>query len=367
MSDQLFFGTFLAERPWAIERTVRRDPADEGSNPTDMTGEPWFVEALEEVRTIGRSIIEAPAFKRLEHISFLGILSPVYWVLGPDELFQPWRARSCYCDGSRAEHSIYVAALAFTISHRLGLSEREKRYAVAWGLSHTSEPALSRATGMRSGDLRREMIAGSRRLLGEYSLVDAVGDTGIDADVLAGLFERRNGGRIPGKLTLLRDVVHSPLTPDTLDGIWRAGLAFGIHVPAPTATFMSFWSAGEDEITLRRGAAAGPARFWRRKSELYEEVINSTAMIAYESSWSDALEGVFGHISLIDSLKLSEEDLIQAVHRRGRRNAGRVVRYKAPHRYWVRDSATDNADIPLAAVGDFFCKGAGVASDVHER
>ena len=128
---------------------------------------------------LAEPLYQSKAFQRLESITFLGILSPRFHGVIDSPLFHSHSIEMEKDDGSRADHSLGVAFLAFSIASDLGLSLEGQRYATAWGLlhdiatwplSHTGEAAFSALTLVGSKELREKMIIGSKQLPQEFCL-----------------------------------------------------------------------------------------------------------------------------------------------------------------------------------------------------
>ena len=75
--------------------------------------------------------------------------------------------------------------------------------------------------------------------------------------------------------------------------------------------------------------------FWRGKSAIYERFINREDVILWESAWAVALQRCCHGVSLLESLELSEDELVGAVKSRGLPTVARVVRYKEPQEYII--------------------------------
>jgi hypothetical protein len=158
----------------------------------------------------------------------------------------------------------------------------------------------------------------------------------IDPSALVSLFDL---GDFPAEeeLALFKQVVRSPLTPDTLEGIWRCGLVFDVPVTQPDAVVAAL-------IRHRRTACLDGRRiptvlkFWRSKSDIYYRFINREDVILWESAWAVALQRCCSGVSLAESLELGEDELISAVKRMGLPPASRVVRYKEPQEYIINDA-----------------------------
>lgn len=301
-----------------VPTTPRSEAAPEGKTE----------ESLEILRGLAEPLLESKAFKRLAGITFLGILSPRFTHAGDER------------DGTRADHSAEVARRAVEIAQSLGLSLSVQRYAAAWGLlhdiatwplSHTSEPAFVRLTGVDARSLREMMVCGHHDLPSEFCVREALRETGVDPGQLSRLF----AGDLfyeSLELRLLSQVVHCRFTPDTLEGMHRTGVSFGVQVPAPQTTsrifrreFFDVVFSVEDVGLIRE--------FWSAKSRLYAEYINSPVAIARDTTWSTTIERSFAHVSLARSLFLTEADVRRAVVQFEVPLHNTTDRYKSPLSY----------------------------------
>lgn len=315
------------------------------------TVDDWAESCEVYLRPVAGSILESPAFERLGGITFLGVLSPRYSKALPHAP-----------DGSRQDHSRGVAVLAYELARRLALSPMAQRYAAAWGLlhdiatwplSHTSEPAFEDIVGITSRYLRRAMILGSSEIPRCYRLREALDQMGLEAEKLVELFDATAE---PGDrdLRILWQIIHSPITPDTLEGIWRAGLVFGVTVPGPMRLIAGIRCEGADAIV---DCAQVPvvAEFWRAKAEVYDQFINSRSAVALESLCAEAILKRHQRLRKIErALRLTEVDLLPAIER-ARHGQLRLpfeeYRYKPPHKYFL-NSALDRLPMAPSTVQD---------------
>jgi hypothetical protein len=299
---------------------------------------------LPELEALAGPLLDSPAFRRLGSVTFLGILSPRFHSVASSPL-RGVDLATPVDDGSRQEHSVGVALTALDLARRLGLSAQGQRYAVAWGLthdlaswplSHTSEPAFQTITGLTSRQLRDRMLFGSEDLPPRYRLDRVLREVQVDPTVLAGLFSR-----IPlppdEDLALLKQVVGSPLTPDTLEGTWRCGVVCGVPVPAPGELLPAVIRRG-GTVYLDRRYLPVVLEFWDRKAEVYRRYINREDVVLWESAWSLVIQRECAGMTLAESLEVSEETLVGKVLAAGLPERSRVVRYKEPQEYFVNSS-----------------------------
>lgn len=296
------------------------------------------------LQAIAGPLLAAQAFARLSRVTFLGILSPRYNQLPG----APHTAHRNAHDGTRADHSIGVAAIVLSMADTLSLSLRAKRYATAWALthdlatwplSHTGDAAFSRTTELQLRYLRREMIEGSYRLPDRLKVLNELRYMQVDADTLLALFDRDTSG-LDLELELLRQIIHSPITPDTLEGMARSGSVFGVDVPNPDHLISAVYRDVFSHAVINHRQSASVLKFWRAKSKIYDTYINNWRSIEFESAWTLAIEDAFQRLSLDETLELSEPDLIAAVLMRGTPRFRNVRRYKNPLTYTVSPELT---------------------------
>jgi len=300
---------------------------------------------LSELEALAHSLLHSQAVQRLRNVTFLGLLSPRFRDIVSSPLWSS-AEKTTVCDGSRYDHCVGVALIALDAARKLNFSERGQRYAVAWGLthdiatwplSHTGEPAFAAITGVSAGDLRLAIILGSDIAPERYRLAHTLRGLGIDPPTLASLFNRNGISPEDSELVLLKQLVKSPLTPDTLEGIWRCGVVWGLPVTAPENITAA--------LTRTRHAVCLMARqfpvvldFWKHKGEIYHRFINREDVVLWESAWTVTLQQCYSGISLADSLELEEDEMVRTAKRAGLPTVSRVVRYKEPQAYIINDA-----------------------------
>ena len=286
---------------------------------------------------IAGPLLDCEAFKRLSLTTFLGVLSPKFAPLTDAPV-----AFTGVADGSRRDHSIGVAALLLDICDSLSLSQESCRYAVAWGLihdiatwplSHTGEAAFTQTLDIDARTLRIQMIEGSKKLPSSLHLHKAISAMGIDKDVLISLLDSKETAK-PEGLQKIWSIIHSPITPDTLEGIWRTGQVFDVDVPEPR-TVASAIDNNLFGLVILKAKSKPVLSFWRRKEDVYEKVINRKKIISWESMWSFSIAHYFRGIELEKSLYLDEEVIIKEVLRKGLLKTTKIQRYKSPLKYYL--------------------------------
>jgi hypothetical protein len=324
-------------------RTYREELPRQGNAVKGLTENPFsqWHQRLTELHALARPLLHSRAVQRLTGVTFLGILSPRFREVIHSPLW-PEASLDGVEDGSRYDHTLGVALVALDIARRFDFSEHGQRYAAAWGLthdiaswplSHTSEPALSAITSMSDRNLRAGILLGSPEVPDRYHLVAILRELDIDPVVLASLFDR-SGIAADEELALFKQVIRSPLTPDSLEGMWRCGLVFGVPVMHPDEVVSAFLR-NRGVACLDRRRMPVVLDFWQGKSTIYERFINREDVILWQSAWSAALQRCCAGVSLADSLELSEDELVSAVKRQGLPSVPRVIRYKEPQEYII--------------------------------
>lgn len=323
--------------------------------------------AKTDFRATAISIVQSAAFRRLYGVSFLGILSPKYRDL-PQFPSVLARGGQVSAEQTRAHHSVAVAYMAFDAVSRLGFSKQVQRYATVWGLchdiatwplSHTGEAAFSQTTGIGSQSLREMMVKGDSRLPDRLSLFSAIRDAGVNHEVILALFDKQSV--LPSEeLDVFSKLIHSEINPDTFEGMNRSGRVFGVPMPRRSLFGSLFGSDLLTPLGLGRKGTETALAFWRGKSRIYRDFINSNRTVEFESRWSVSIRNIFAKHDLVRSLDLSEVDLLYGVVTGRLDVALDVVRYKAPHHYtlgteYMRRRALDGG-VPVDKLREIFVK-----------
>ena len=322
-------------------------------------------------------IVTSNSFLRLCDVTFLGILSPRYAALpGHPLVGRRTKVKRLGCDGSRADHSLGIAALVAKFCDAFSLSTNAKRYGIAWALthdiatwplSHTGEVAFSAITGVTHKHLRQKMVTGDTTLPSEFHLSVQLREMGVDPDRLILLFTKNKAYKSykeSSEFSRLHSFIHSAITPDTLEGIHRSGVAIGIRVPDPFSILDSFEVREIDYINdtiVRKRDSRSVLEFWRQKKKIYEVYINAPRTVAFESRWSRGIREAFKCTSVTESLRLVESDIVEEVSKRGLPARDSVLRYKAPQQYFLHDSLkrkrTLGTDYPVESLNDMLRRG----------
>lgn len=220
-----------------------------------------WVEDLERVAGV-RTVLESRAFKRLEHVSFLGAL---------DYIAVNSKARKT--PRTRAWHSKHVAALANYVATKRNYDKDLKRHLIIAGLlhdighiplSHSVEPYVKRSLGIGHHEIGEAIINGDSALGDQLSkaLANMV-DQKFLIQLLNGYASQTVGG----------DLFSSPINIDTIDGITRTYgyLAKPTHnhnINVLNVASASFLDNDENPKKVLD-------QFWKTKHFVYANLINS--------------------------------------------------------------------------------------------
>lgn len=284
-------------------------------------------------------LLQSMAFKRLSHVTFLGILSPRFRELPGS----PHRAPASLKDGTRAHHSVGVAQILLRMAHGLRLSWRTQRYAAAWALthdiatwplSHTGDAGFEGVTNTAGRNLRRMMIEGDQRLSSHLSVRRELREMRVDPGILLALYSPKPIIVDP-ELSILWKIIHSPITPDSVEGMARSGYVYDVEVPSPERVVRAVYRDMFSDVIVDSNQSSSVIDFWRAKSRIYDRHINSARSIEFESAWSRAIENIYARArpTLDDTLHLSEDHLVAMVLTRGAPRFDRIKRYKSPLAY----------------------------------
>lgn len=203
------------------------------------------------------------------------------------------------------------------------------------------------------------MLTSGHQIPSSLWLRNPLDEMNVRPSVLLALFDRDRNvlnaevtGGVREEFQMLWSVIHSPLTPDTLEGIWRAGLSLGTRVPAPDEIQLAvFRSLAGAKVAKRRSKPL--LRFWRSKSRVYECQINRPDVVRWESSWAAAILRLFAGIGIGKSLELDEATIVARVlaNTMTEEDGHELFRYKPPRRYFLSDDHRRResliADLPM--------------------
>jgi hypothetical protein len=294
-----------------------------------------------ELNFFASELLQAPALLRLKGVSFLGVLSPRYsnTVKSPPVVRRRISGMRLPSDGSRFSHSIGVADLALRICREVGFSETLQKYVVAWGLfhdlgnwplSHTAQRAFESVQKVDVKTLRRWMIVDDERAPKKYHSAKFLEAFGVDPYRLAAFFMNEPDR----ELAPLHILTKSRLTPDMLEGIWRAGRSLGVVVPDPYYFQFAFSQDLFSDLRLRQSHSDGALDFWRAKKEIYRAFFGAKSVVLWESAWSLAIQNDLAsrQLSLLECLELDESKLVARVLERGIHQVKKQHRWKPPLR-----------------------------------
>lgn len=284
-------------------------------------------------------IFDSPAFKRLNSITFLGILSPQFAEKTKSPIFESESLKKSkyISDGSRRDHSVGVAIIAYRICCHLGFNETQLKYALAWGLlhdlgnwplSHTAQRAFTELLGVDTKIVREWLIIDDNRSPKKYRSAEYLEKSDIDPERMLGLFRKKPDNELKPVSLIFR----SKLTPDMLEGVWRSGRAFGVMAPDPSQFNHSFHSDILKDICVVSDSRKAAIDFWKVKRNIYSRFFGSETVIRWESAWSAAVLDIFSkeELSLESSLDLKENEIINKVCKNGLPKIDFIHRWKPP-------------------------------------
>jgi hypothetical protein len=141
------------------------------------------------------------------------------------------------------------------------------------------------------------MIRGDRLLPEAMTVSSPLKELAIDPNKLLSLFDKVYPPR-QKELAVLWSIINSPLTPDSLDGIWRCARSFKVRVKYPE-DWIPYFRSGLFEPCIQGRGSIDARLFWAKKSLVYEHFINRQDVVAFESAWSEAIRVCFSGQSLV--------------------------------------------------------------------
>lgn len=309
----------------------------------------YMDEALKNLLPSFGEIIVSKAFQRLRKITFLGILSHTYKKNNTEPLFRPLimnlkEHNTTYPDQTRFEHSINVANLSFLISKHLALSQYATNHFVSWGLihdmaawplSHTGEVAFSEITNVSSNELRRKIILSDKSIPNWLGLKQTLINCDVDPKQLLKLLNKKENNTTTPDMSIVWQIIHSRLTPDTLEGIWRSCCHFGVKESIIPNEMVECFDREGSIAQFNTKMINKIFIFWNNKSYVYSNIINDTEIVRWESACSSFLRNQYVDVSLEESLSLSEKDLANQLLKHIGKQSG-VFRYKPPLKYKMK-------------------------------
>lgn len=218
----------------------------------------WADDLLENDMVL--SVVRSDAFLRLEHISFLGALDYTCPTKGIEKH-----------ERSRAEHSLYVAAIANYVSHRREYPTELKNHLIVAALlhdighpplSHSAEPFIKKEIGYGHHEAGEQIITGKNAL--GHSLFKTL-QSYCDVDFILALINGEVDSAYGG------DLFNSAINIDTIDGILRShryitGIRPSLtHLAIADASF--FDRESNEHFILDE--------FWSMKERVYSGLINN--------------------------------------------------------------------------------------------
>lgn len=308
-------------------------------------------------------VVNHSAVTRLKNVTFLGILSPKFF----NETNSPLKKlldSETTDDGSRYDHSVGVALLMLSHAEHLMLSENSKRYAICWGLlhdistwplSHTGEAAFSATTKISSHELRQKMILGDASLPKKWRLNGVLEDSGVNPTNLLMLFDKKFSKKLDEELGLIWEIIHSPITPDTIEGIWRAGIAYNVLDISPE-NYQGGFSKNLFGLTLNKETSKAYVDFWKKKGEVYSKIINDKAILQWESAWSMSIAHYFERLDLEASFEIDESSIIKEILKKGLLEPNGLFKYKKPNVYFVKGSKRKINAVSINQLSNYLIK-----------
>lgn len=231
------------------------------------------------------SVISSEAFSRLKGVSFLGALD--YAVGG-----------GANATGSRAEHSLNVAALARYVAQERDYSASLTKHLVLAGLlhdighaplSHSVEPVIKEKIGYGHHEQGTTTIRGRNRL--GKSLHQSLSRM-ADIDFIESLIDQKARQSDGG------DLFSSPINIDTIEGITRAS-ALKRDVKQDQLDVKRLQYAQASFLRESETAEVAKDEFWRLKDKVYNTIVNgSEGLVAdqlsqqyflrYVNHWSES-------------------------------------------------------------------------------
>ncbi|OJS99844.1 HD domain-containing protein [Marinobacter nauticus] len=267
------------------QRSLLQTPTPEVQAEPEQTLDYWRSDIEQD--DFYQPLLKSAAFQRLKGISFLGALDYAF-------------GRKEEQTGSRADHSLNVAALANYVSTRRGYNPELKKHLIIAGLlhdighpplSHSAEPFIKKHIGYGHHH------AGEKILKGQHELGRALNQwlaKNTDLSFLISLIDQ-NALDIDGG-----DLFNSPINIDTIEGITRSHQVFSRtskaslsqnRIEIAAASFLPEISNPWEKLD----------QFWKMKHRVYAGLITSKRGLV-----ADKLSQLyFQH----ENCRLSEQDI----------------------------------------------------------
>lgn len=250
------------------------------------------------------TLVDSPLLNRLRDIGFLGILGP-----GPGHTTMD----------TRYNHTLGVTALACHIAERCELPISLSRYLLAAtllhdsanrALSHTCEGAFNSLTGITSRNLTTAIILRNRPSVvpQAYGVKRRLLKVGLDPQHVLLILAKRNVLPPNADISVPAELLGSPISPDTLDGISRACAIFGEDCPNPFELAEHFFLYS-GRVVIRRESLEWFDAFWHAKNAVYQKHINSSVAVELEGCVAKSAKELFHGWKSDAIFRLTDEDV----------------------------------------------------------
>ncbi|MGB3487800.1 MAG: HD domain-containing protein [Xanthobacteraceae bacterium] len=244
-----------------------------------------------EIQSLIAALVGLPRFKRLSRVSFLGAI----------ERFAPRTDRRSA--QSRYEHSIGVADLVIELSKRVAMTEGELRLAIAHALLHD--------VGHGPFSHSCENFFRKKFSIDHHScLIDLIENEKSDESKTLRYFgvwlDYRNFLRDPKKIPLVQELFFGPINVDTIEGILRSSIFFGIERPIDITSVINALSSRPLKFRCLD-------EFWALKQTVYNDFIFSEVQARYDAIICNALFYVSDEVALED-FDLDDEGFEERYH-----------------------------------------------------
>lgn len=228
-------------------------------------------------------LLDAPALKRLEGVSFLSVLDYVYDVATPS---------------NRLEHSIGVAHLALQVADRFEMGRSDLMVFVIANLlhdighvpfSHNSEPFLLEQRNLYHQGLTTALLRrGRSSATGSSSISDILDSfySDLKSAVMELLVKRSSSNRT------LSDLFVSPVNCDKLEGNDRTLKHLDLPSMAP-GMMLDCLLHVDGQAYVKRQDLQQIERFWKLEEDVYWTKIYTSSVFAAEAMVTRALEQVY--------------------------------------------------------------------------
>lgn len=305
------------------------------------------------------ALLDAPAVRRLEQVSFLGILGP-----------------GAHADvrDNRWAHSIRAAAIAGARALELGATYETARHLVAAAVvhdiahraySHTLERAFASLTG-RSPRRVTELLITDLGIGEDIGVAKALGTLGLSSQrVLTFLDDRLAQARLQADAPFAL-WWRGSLSPDTLDGMQRTQVLFGRSVRDERFAQV-FARLANGHIGVAASALGVTDAFWLMKSDIYSWI---NARTERETSFARVfIKAMAPSLEFERTFQLREREVDLGTARTPATAEQLSIlsdeyenRFRLPRHYWVDTSARIDDQILDAVALRSRYRGASIAA-----